>query len=313
MTIADHDEDYECGHQLLQNLIRGDALIGLVPDLDATQKKMMQALRSAAIAGHAAAYHDMGECYAAVLVPMGAFDGVYDPDQPAWSDDAALIVDDNPALQAALRCYFVSARLGHRASALAYCRWTRHANAANQIRGAALLAGLPMPTDVELCQLGYVQNWIGELALSAATLQRAADAGSTDAQFELYIYYAQGLGVAANSQTSHAWLQRAADGKHGRALFNLGAACAAGGPGTDGTPNFVKAAEFYRRATQAGNGRAAAMLGVMILNLELAGTQANAIEWFDLSDTLGYATWELLEAAGLDDPRGGDASGGQPW
>ncbi len=313
MTTVEHNEDYECGHQLLQNLIRGDAVIGLVPDLDATLKQMMQALRNAAVAGHAAAFHDLGECYAAVLVPMGAFDGVYDLDQPAWSADAGLILDDNPALQAALRCYSEAARLGHRASALAFCRWTRHANAANQQRSATLLAGLPMPTNIELCQLGYVQNWLGEFEQSAATLLRAADAGSTDAQFELYIYYAQGLGVEANPQTSQAWLQRAADGNHGRAHYNIGAAFASGGHGTDGTPNFAKAAEFYQRAAQAGNGRAAAMLGVMILNLELPGTEADAIEWFDKSDALGYATWELLDAAGLDDPRGGDVNGGQPW
>ena len=54
------------------------------------------------------------------------------------------------------------------------------------------------------------------------------------------------------------------------------------------------------------------MLGVMILNRELPGSEAKVIEWFDKSDALGYATWELLDAAGLDDPRGG-GSGGQPW
>lgn len=77
-------------------------------------------------------------------------------------------------------------------------------------------------------------------------------------------------------------------------------------------PIFAKAAQYYERAAKLGNGRAAGMLGVMVLNQEMPGTPEQASEWLDLADGLGFDTWDLLDAAGLEDPRGA-ASDGPPW
>jgi hypothetical protein len=57
------------------------------------------------------------------------------------------------------------------------------------------------------------------------------------------------------------------------------------------------------RAAKVGNGRAAAMLAVMILNEELPGTKQQAIEHLNEADEAGFSSWDLLDAAGIDDPR----------
>jgi TPR repeat protein len=312
MSDGNDNIDYLQGYELLQNLIRGDAMIGLIPDVEATLTTMTQALRTAAAAGHARAFCALGDCYAAVLAPIGAFNGVFEPELLTLPADTCEIVDENAALQAALRYYFEGARLGRRDAVLAYVKWSRHSNEANRRRSLAMLNGVTGPTGAELCWLGYVHNWLGEFAQSAAALHRAVALGNHDAEFELYICYAQGLGVEANLQTSQQWLQRAADAEHPRALYNLGAACASGTSTADGAPDFAKAAQYYERAAKLGNGRAAGMLGVMVLNQEMPGTPEQASEWLDLGDSLGFATWDLLDAAGLEDPRG-DANDGPPW
>jgi hypothetical protein len=153
---------------------------------------------------------------------------------------------------------------------------------------------------VEVYQLGLVQNWLGDLEASAKSHIQAAERGDLDAQFELYIYYAQGLGVAVDPAASQKWLERAAEGNHPRALYNVGAAYASG---QRGEPDMKKAATYYERAAEHGNARAAATLGVMILSGDIEGTQERAIEWLDQADEGGYASWEMLDAAGLDDPR----------
>jgi len=300
--------DYAHGHELLQRFIRGDAIIGIMSDVEGTLADMTAALRRAANAGHAEAFYDLGQCNAAVLVTIGAFDGVYVSEQPAWSSEAAAIVDDNAALQTALRCFYEAARLGHRHAALAFANWTRHANEAAQRTAIAVLTALSNDVDdttrgTELCQLGYVHTWLKEHAHALQALQKAADLGNGNAIFELSIVYGQGLGVDVDPVAAQAWLERAAAAEHPRALYNLGAAWASGRADAEGIPDFDKAATYYERAAEQGNGRAAAMLAVMILQEDIEGTTATASSWLDDADEAGFDTASLLDACELDDPR----------
>lgn len=299
------DDDFERGAALYQRFVRGDALIGLVADVPAMEAEMLAALWAAATAGNADAWALLGDSYLAALKPQGAFGGV-DPDDAdarPWPAEVAEIVDDEPALAAALRGYAQAARLGRRAAVMQFARMARHSSADNQRRAHAMLVALTDPSAAELYQRGLVENWLGDVATSARTHHAAAERGDLDAQFELSLYYAQGLGVDADAAQAAAWLRRAADGGHGRALYNLGAAYARG---DHGAPDMAEAAAYYRRAAAAGNGRAAAMLGVMVLSGDLAGTAADARRWLDDADAAGFASWELLAAVGLDDPRADD-------
>lgn len=310
MTTAERSPaiDHAHGHELLQRFIRGDALIGIMANARDAQFEMTAALRRAANAGHAEAFYDLGRCNAAVLISIGAFDGVYDEVEPTWSAEAAAIVDDNAALQTTLRCFFEAARLGHRHAALAFANWTRHANEAAQRAAVAVLTSLSNDVDgttrgTELCQLGYVHTWLKQHALALPALQRAAELGNGNAIFELSIVYGQGLGVDVDPVAAQAWLERAAAVEHPRALYNLGAACASGRADPEGVPDFDKAAAYYERAAAVGNGRAAAMLGIMILQEEIEGSTALASSWLNAAEEHGFDVESLLDACELDDPR----------
>ena len=129
---------------------------------------------------------------------------------------------------------------------------------------------------------------------------RAAELGNLDAKFELSLYYGQGLGVPVDAEKAQQWLDAAADAGHFRALYNVGAAYAAG---QRGAPDLSLAAKYYQRAAEAGHGRAACTLGVMILTHVIPGETEDATRWLNRADELGYPTWEMLDAVGVDDPR----------
>lgn len=297
------------GYQLFQNFVRGDAMIGLIADVPATERAMLDSLWAEAARANATAYRVLGDCYLATLRPLGAFEGISPRDAEArtWSAEAAAIVDaDNDALQAAMRAYREAARLGDRGALVQLAKLSRSSSEANQRHALALLLALPDPSADELYLSGLVHHWLHELDASARLHHRAAELGSSDAKFELYVLYAQGLGVAVDPQASAAWLERAAADEHPRALYNVGAAHASG---ARGEPDMNEAAKYYRRAAQVGNGRAAATLAVMILGGDIEGTRAQAIEWLNRADELGFDTWQMLDAVGLDDPREGDGDG----
>jgi TPR repeat protein len=295
--------DFLMGHELYQNLVRGDAAIGLIADVAAAEKHMMDALWRAAGTGLAAAYVDLGDCYFACLRPIGAFEGAAPEDAATrtFSEGARAIADeDDASLEAAMRCYWEAAKLGHRDSLIRFAQLTRNSRAENQEIAAKLLTELASPSAKDVYQLGLIHHWLGRFSESAEVHKRAASLGSADAQFELYIYFAQGIGVEADAAKSDEWLQKAAASNHPRALYNLGAAFASG---SAGEVDMAKAASYYERASEAGNGRAAGMLGIMALTGDIEGGSEKAIEWLDQADELGFPTWEMLDASGLDDPR----------
>ncbi len=302
MTQPDVVAAYTRGRELFDNFVRGDAMIGLIADVPGTERTMMDALWTAAQGGHAPAYRTLAECYLAVLRTLGAFEGIdpADADTRPWSETARAIEDDNPALQATLRALAEAARLGDREASLQFARLTRHSHADTQRLAIASLEALAHPRPAEIYQCGLVHHWLGEFEAAHACHLRAAEAGDSDAMFELYIFYAQGIAVAPDPEASAAWLDRAAAAEHPRALYNLGAAHASG---SAGVVDMVKAAHYYTRAADRGNGRAAATLAIMILGGEIDGTREQAARWLDRADEAGYPAWEMLEAAGVDDPR----------
>ncbi len=303
--MAPDDDDFIRGRDAFDRLVRGDAMIGLIADVPGTERAMLDALWSAAARGSAAAYRTLGECYLAALRPLGAFEGVdpSDAENRPWSSEAQVIDDeDNPSLQAAMRAFAEAARCSDRESLLQFARLTRNSSEANQRHALGRLEAVADPSGAELYQRGLVYNWLSDLETSHRCHVEAAAAGNADAMFELYVLYAQGLGVRADAATSQQWLDRAAAAEHPRALYNLGAAHAAG---TNGPVDMAKAASFYERAAARGNGRAAAMLGVMILQHEIDGTAEQAARWLDDADAYGYPTSDMLDAVGLDDPRQG--------
>ena len=184
--------DYDRGNTLLQNLIRGDALIGLVADVPAMEKQILSSLWSAASQGYAPAYARIAECAIAALQPIGAFEGIVDDeaDSRPWSDDAKKVDAEDPQLQTALRAHFEAHRLGDATSLVRFAKLTRHAPEQQQL-AAKLLREKPNPTGEDLYVLGNVLLWLDEQAESAQVQLRAAEAGNLDAKFELSLYYGQ--------------------------------------------------------------------------------------------------------------------------
>jgi TPR repeat protein len=285
------------------HLVRGDALIGLVPDVDAHIARMLAALWRAAEAGEARAFSVLGEVYFAVLVPCGAFDGVApDPDREYPFSEGARVIEDEelPPLTFALRCWYEAATRGDRAAVTRFAAISRQGPVAAQRLALSLLAALADPAPNEIYLRGLVHTWLDEPTAAAAAHEEAAALGDLDAAFELYVIYAQGLGVEADPDRSRAWLDRAAAGEHPRALYNVAAEHATG---RGRVQDLATAASLYRRAAALGNVNAAATLAYMILSGECEGAVDEAQRWLDVADDAGYDTATMLENAGLDDPR----------
>lgn len=93
-----------------------------------------------------------------------------------------------------------------------------------------------------------------------AMIQAAADAGSADALFELYVYDATGFNGSIDLETATSHLHQAAKLGSPRAMANLAGAYATGqGMARDDS----KALTWYLRAAEAGSVRAAATLAQM--------------------------------------------------
>jgi TPR repeat protein len=294
--------EFSRGYELLQQLIRGDAVIGIIPDVPKHEQQLFDSLWEAAAKEYLPAYRALAEVYLCSVWPRGALDFCDDVSVAArtWSPQAKALTDENPMIEAGVRCFREAVRLGDRKAAVSFAKATRASTHDNQRAAAELLSALEQPTGEELTVLGNVQLWLGENEASFATQLRAAEAGNLDAQFELSLYFGQGLGVAKSEPKAGEWLQRAADGGHPRALYNLGVAFASG---TGRPKSLEQAATYYQHAAELGHGRAAATLGVMILSGERPGTKDEAGDWLDDAEALGYDPTEMLEVMELEDPR----------
>jgi TPR repeat protein len=293
--------DYDRGNRLLQELIRGDAVIGLVADVHGMERQILRSLWAAAAQGYAPAFLRIAECALATFRPVGAFEGIFDEEASTrpWSAEAKQVTADDEQVQTGLRAYFEAYRLKDDSALIPFARLTRQ-TPEHQPLAAKLLREKKSPSGAELYTLGNVLLWLDEKKESAQVQLRAAELGSLDAKFELSLYFEQGLGVPVDLEKAQHWLDLAAEAGHSRAIYNVGAAYAGG---RRGEPDLAKAAQFYERAAAKGHGRAACTLGVMILTGELPGTPEAAIARLNQADELGYPVWEMLDAVGLDDPR----------
>ncbi|KAG0335766.1 hypothetical protein BG000_007246 [Podila horticola] len=109
-------------------------------------------------------------------------------------------------------------------------------------------------------------------------LQRAADQGNPDAQFNLAVMYDSGKGVEPSTHMAISWFRRAAEQGHSEAHLSLGKRFFTG----KGVPqSFVEAALSFRRAAELGDAEAQFNLATMLKNGE--GTEVDveeAIVWY---------------------------------
>lgn len=82
---------------------------------------------------------------------------------------------------------------------------------------------------------------------------KAAEQGNAEAQCQLGLLYAQGLGVAQDFEQAAEWYQRAAEKMHPKAQFNLAFLCAHG-EGVE--QDYIQAYTWYRLSTLYGYAQA---------------------------------------------------------
>jgi uncharacterized protein len=91
--------------------------------------------------------------------------------------------------------------------------------------------------------------------------QKAADAGNTDAMYNLGLLYRDGHGVAQDYGKAREWLQKAIDAGNANAMTNLGWVYE-NGPGV--AHDYVKACEWYQKAANAGDAFGMKFLAAMM-------------------------------------------------
>lgn len=90
--------------------------------------------------------------------------------------------------------------------------------------------------------------------------QKAAALDNADAMFELYVYYATGIGTEINTEKAIDWNLKAANAGSDRACYNMGTFYATG----NGMPQDMdEAVKWYDKASLLGNVRATETLGLM--------------------------------------------------
>ncbi len=83
---------------------------------------------------------------------------------------------------------------------------------------------------------------------------------NADAMFELYVYYATGIGTEINTEKAIDWNLKAANAGSDRACYNMGTFYATG----NGMPQDMdEAVKWYDKASLLGNVRATETLGLM--------------------------------------------------
>jgi TPR repeat protein len=120
-----------------------------------------------------------------------------------------------------------------------------------------------------------------------AQLQKQADSGDADAQFDLGVMYRDGKGVPKDATKAMEWLQKAA------ALGNAKAHLYVGGlyyDGKDVPKDLAKAVEWFQKAAALGNADAQYILGDMYHGGEgMPKNTAKAIEWYQKAAAQGNA------------------------
>ncbi len=91
-----------------------------------------------------------------------------------------------------------------------------------------------------------------------AALRARAEAGDAEAQYDLGVMYANGLGVPEDDAEAVRWFRLAADQGLANAQYNLGVMYASG----EGVPqDYAEAVRWYRLAAEQGDAGAQSFLG----------------------------------------------------
>lgn len=120
-----------------------------------------------------------------------------------------------------------------------------------------------------------------------ALLQKQADSGDADAQFNLGVMYRKGEGAPKDDTIAMEWYQKAAAQGHANAQFILGTMYdyGKGAPKDD-----VKAVEWYQKAAAQGQADAQFILGWKYADGEdIPKDAAKAVEWFQKAAAQGHA------------------------
>lgn len=233
--------DLKSARATRDRVIRGDVMIGILSPAEVDE--MVQRYRRA---GDAQGFIELGALY---------------------SSDLMTVVPDH---RAAVECYSRAIEAGGGVGAHELRLRTAYFHAKDQLSDEQIADDLhalqASPTPDRLTLLGHC-TYAGfgqpsDPAAAARFHQAAADLGSSDSMFELYVFHAQGIGVEVDAELASQWLQRAADAGNERAMYNL-AAMFATGRGVSRDPD--ASVQWYERAAAAGHGRAAATLAFMLL------------------------------------------------
>ena len=109
---------------------------------------------------------------------------------------------------------------------------------------------------------GVAAYQAGDLPLAVKEFSAAAEAGNTDAQFNMALMYERGIGVSKDEQESVVWYRKAAQQGNSNAQFNL-AVMYENGRGA--AVDFRQAHHWYRKASAQGDGLAIGNLGMLYM------------------------------------------------
>ena len=140
-----------------------------------------------------------------------------------------------------------------------------------------------------------IQNYDFLIAL------RAAQKGSSEAQFNLGAMYTKGLGVKRDQTEAFNWYRKAAEQGHAGAQFNLGLMYEKG-QGVE--QDYAQAVNWYRKAAEQGNAGAQCNLGVMYAKgLGVKRDQTEAFNWYhkaaEQGDTVAQSNLGVMYQYGL--------------
>lgn len=295
----------QIGLDLKNQFIRGDAIIGIMSEVDAKEANMVDVFARAASLGDAESWLELGRCHIAWLHPEGAFEGVSPENRNypwAKSRDVAIEASEDTAIGLGLRCFAEAAKAGNFEGARLFAVFSRGEPDATRRAAIALLEPFASRHPEALYRQALVYIWLEEATRSVALLENAAAQGHADSMFELFVLHQQGLGVSKSSGAANSWLLQAAEKKQHRALFNLGAFHATGANGF--AVDYARSSAYYEESARYGNGRAAANLAVMHLDgTHPAARVDQAIHWLERAEATGYDPSEMLDICGLEDPR----------
>ena len=131
--------------------------------------------------------------------------------------------------------------------------------------------------------------------------RKAAEQGDAGAQFSLGAMYTKGLGVKRDQTEAFNWYRKAAEQGHAGAQFNLGLMYEKG-QGVE--QDYAQAVNWYRKAAEQGNAGAQCNLGVMYAKgLGVKRDQTEAFNWYhkaaEQGDTVAQSNLGVMYQYGL--------------